>query len=185
MRVDLHRPLRAWSHAFAPVVLVGEAAAGPADHRDLQFTQSLQDVVAVSACIRNLRVFADPNAAVDPSAEVLGKLAEQLPVDLRPGLVGVDGDAGGYSLLGEGGQRGSGESEDDSGEHDVAVNSIAMRGTNSPAPDPCSTSCRRELLCGPPPQRHQLRFHCGGAFSISTSALSPRAGPPEAQRRVF
>src|ERR1039458_4067651 len=101
MRVDLDRPLGSRSYAFPPVVLVGEAAAGPADHRDLQVSESLQNVVAVSPRFRNLGVFTDPDAAVDSGAQMLGELAEQLPINLRSEPVGVDGEAGGGRLLGQ------------------------------------------------------------------------------------
>src|ERR1051325_2618292 len=127
MRVDFDRPLRSWSHAFTPVVLVGEAAARPADHRDLQVSESLHNVVAVSPRVRNLGVFADPDAAVDSGAQVLGELAEQLAVDLRSGAVGVDREARGRSLLRQSGQRRGGESENDSRGHDSGIKSTAMR----------------------------------------------------------
>lgn len=91
MGVDFGGAFCARTDAFPPVVFIGETAAGPADHRDFQVAESLQYVVAVAAGIGNLGVFANPDAAVDTRAEMLGKLAEELAIDLRAGLVRTNG----------------------------------------------------------------------------------------------
>ena len=80
--------------AVAPVVLVGEAAAGPAQHRDLQLLERREHVVAIAARVGNRRVFADPDAFVDIAAEVLHELAMQRRIDRGAGLVGADRQRG-------------------------------------------------------------------------------------------
>src|SRR5690606_41216692 len=65
VRVDLDPALVARADAVAPVVLVGETAAGPAHHRHVQLPQRGQHVVAVAAGVGDLRILAHPDAAVD------------------------------------------------------------------------------------------------------------------------
>ncbi len=77
VRVHAHRSLVARTDAFAPVVFIGKAASRPADHRHLQALQRSNHIVAVAVGVRDLRVFADPDAAVDAEAQVLCKLAER------------------------------------------------------------------------------------------------------------
>ena len=81
----------AGADSVAPVVLVGEAAARPADVRHLERLQRGDDVVADAAGVGDGRVGADPDAFVDAVAEVFGELAEDIAVDLRAGLRRVDG----------------------------------------------------------------------------------------------
>ena len=68
-----------------PVVLVGEAAARPAEDGDVELLQRRDDVVADAARVGDRRVLADPDALVDAAAEVLGEVAVDVPVDDRPG----------------------------------------------------------------------------------------------------
>ena len=77
---------RSRADAVAPVVFVGEAAARPADVRHLQRLERGDDVVADAARVRDAGVRADPDALVDAVAEMLGELAEDVAVDLRPGF---------------------------------------------------------------------------------------------------
>src|SRR5690606_39907251 len=100
--VDLDPALFARSDAVAPVVLVGEAAARPAHHRHLQFLQRGQHVVAVPTGVGDFRVLADPDAAVDAVAQVLGELAEDVAADGLAGLVRAQGGAGLGRRLGGG-----------------------------------------------------------------------------------
>ncbi len=90
-RVDLHRPLVARADAFAPVIFIREAAARPTHHRHFQFLQRLDDVVAIAARVRNLRVLADPDSLVDAVAQVLRELAIDVAIDLGARLVGPNG----------------------------------------------------------------------------------------------
>ena len=78
--------------AVAPVVLVGEAAAGPAQHRHAELLERGDDVVAEAARVGDRRVLADPDAFVDQAAEVLGELAVDGRVDDGAGRVGAHGD---------------------------------------------------------------------------------------------
>ncbi len=67
--------------AVAPVVAVGEAAAGPADDRRLDALQRLDERRADAARVRHARVLADPDAVVDDAAEVFGEVAVDVAVD--------------------------------------------------------------------------------------------------------
>src|SRR5690606_30012935 len=92
--VDLAPALVARADAAAPVGLVGETTAGPAQHRHVQLPQRGQHVVAVAAGVGDLRILAHPDAAVDAVAQVLGELAEDIAADGVAGLVGAQGGAG-------------------------------------------------------------------------------------------
>src|SRR5699024_9299212 len=78
----------------SPVVVVGEAAAGPAQVRDLQRTQRLDHVIADPARVRDLGVLTHVEAAVDAAAQMLGEMAVDVPADRVAGAVEVDDDAG-------------------------------------------------------------------------------------------
>jgi hypothetical protein len=67
--VDDPRPLRAGADPVPPVVLVGEAAAWPAQVRDVQRPQCLDDVGPDAVDVRDLGVGADEEAAVDAAAK--------------------------------------------------------------------------------------------------------------------
>ena len=104
--VQGHRALGARPDAIAPVIFVGEAAAGPAHVRHVQRTQCREHVVAQAAGVRNDRVLPDPHAFIDAAAEMLGELAVDVPVDDRAGSIGVDRGVHGHHgscrrLLGE------------------------------------------------------------------------------------
>src|SRR5699024_10721525 len=92
--VDHAGPLLARADAIAPVVVVGEAAAGPAQVRDLQRAQRLDHVIADAARVRDLGVLAHVEAAVDAAAQMLGGRAGDVPADRVAGAVEVDDDAG-------------------------------------------------------------------------------------------
>ena len=92
-RVVAHpRTLRARADAVAPVVGVGEAAARPAEIRNLDRAQRGDDVGADPADVRDGGILADPDPLVHAPPEMLGELAEDVPADLRAGLVGGDGE---------------------------------------------------------------------------------------------
>src|SRR5690606_11399957 len=78
VRVDAHRALVARTNAVAPVVFVGEAAAGPTDDRDLELLERLEHVGTEAACIGNGGILAYPDAAVNAATEVLRELAVQV-----------------------------------------------------------------------------------------------------------
>jgi len=72
------------------MVLVGKAAARPAQHGDLDAPQRRRHVVADAARVGDGRVLADPDALVDAAAEVLGEVPVDSLVDARHASVGVD-----------------------------------------------------------------------------------------------
>ena len=80
--------LVARADAVAPVVAVGEAAAGPAEDRRLDGFRRSDERRADTEGVRDLRVFADPDAVVDDSAEVLDEVAVDLGRDGADGLSG-------------------------------------------------------------------------------------------------
>ena len=92
MDVDPGRPPVARADAVAPVIIVGEAAARPADHRHAEPPQRREHVVAIAVGVRDRRSLADPDAFVDAAAEMLGELAVDRRLDPRAGMFGVDGD---------------------------------------------------------------------------------------------
>src|SRR5262245_22493854 len=68
------------------MVFVREAAARPANVRRLYHLQRGDDVVADAPRIRNWGTRTDPYALINAVAEVLGKLAEDIAINLRSGL---------------------------------------------------------------------------------------------------
>jgi hypothetical protein len=64
------------------VVFVGEAAARPAQHRDINTAQGFHYIGADTLGVRYSRIGANPDAIVNAPAQVFGKV----PVD-----VGADG----------------------------------------------------------------------------------------------
>ena len=74
-------PVGAGADAVAPVVVVGKAAAGPAEVRNVDRLEGVDDVGPHAAGVGDLRFFADPDAVVDAAAEVLGELAVEMAAD--------------------------------------------------------------------------------------------------------
>ena len=87
-------PLLAGTDPVLPVVLVGEAAARPAQHGDVELLERGDDVVADPARVRDRGARAHPDALVDAPAEVLGEVAVDVLVHDRARLVGAE-DRGG------------------------------------------------------------------------------------------
>src|SRR5699024_6009481 len=103
VRVDHAGTVLAGPDAVLPVVFIGEAAAGPAQVRDLQRAQRLDHVVADAARVRDLGVLADEEAAVDAAAQVLGEVAVEVAADDGAGQVEIDHHPSG--AVGGGGRR--------------------------------------------------------------------------------
>src|SRR5205823_6012373 len=78
-KVGSLRPLVARSDPVAPVVLIGETSARPADYAGLHLPQRIDQLFADAVDIGNARTLADPDAVVYDAAEVL----DEVPVDLR------------------------------------------------------------------------------------------------------
>ena len=95
------------------MILVGEAAARPAEHGNLDRLQGRHDVVADAAGVGDRAVLADPVALVDAVPQVLGEMAVDIAVDLHLALIGVDHErVGGF--LGRGAAPQAGDEEDGS-----------------------------------------------------------------------
>ena len=88
--VDALRPLGGRSDAVAPVVVVGEAAARPAQHGDAELLQVIDRGLAEAVHIRDRRILPDPHPAVHARPEVLGEVAVELRPDEADLLLGMD-----------------------------------------------------------------------------------------------
>ena len=86
--VESYGSLRA--DALAPVILIGEAATGPANVRHFDRFQSAHNIVANPARIRDLGIGPDPNTFVNAVSKMLCELPENVAVDLRAGFGRVD-----------------------------------------------------------------------------------------------
>src|ERR1019366_616975 len=64
-------PFVARTRAVAPIVLVGEAAAGPANHAGVNALQGIQQRFAKPMDVGDGRVFADPDAVIHDAAQML------------------------------------------------------------------------------------------------------------------
>src|SRR4029453_15826865 len=84
------RPRRGRPDAVAPVVAVGEAAAGPANHAGLQRLQLVDQRFADAADVGDLGVLPDPDAVVDDAAEVFDEVAAEVWSDAADGLIEED-----------------------------------------------------------------------------------------------
>src|SRR5690625_3842260 len=93
--VDHAGTVLAGADAVPPVVVVGEAASGPAQVGDAQGAQRLDHVVADAAGVGDLGVLAHVEAAVDAAPQVLGEVAVEVAADGGAGQVQVDDHAGG------------------------------------------------------------------------------------------
>src|ERR1039457_5690342 len=77
------------------MVLVREIAARPANIGNLQGAKRRNDVIADTARIGNWGIRTHPDALVQPVAEVLGELAEKVPIDFCSRFGGIDGQMSG------------------------------------------------------------------------------------------
>src|SRR5205807_4966725 len=75
-----------WPDPIFPMVVVGEATAGPAQVGDLDLAQRLDDIVTQPPRPVALAV---PDAVVDVAAQVLGEVAVDVPADGVLAEVGV------------------------------------------------------------------------------------------------
>ena len=81
--MDIYRAwtLGCWTDAVAPVIIVGEAAAGPAEHGYADRPQIVDSLFAISINICDLRIPADPQSPVNARTQVFGEMAVQLRSD--------------------------------------------------------------------------------------------------------
>ncbi len=88
---------RGGADAVAPVVGVGEAAAGPAKDGGLHGLHGVDEVEADAVKIGDLGFFADPDAVIDDAAELLDEVGVDFGGDGAEGFrrKDVDGGVGG------------------------------------------------------------------------------------------
>src|SRR6185503_1696340 len=72
------RAFVAWSNAVAPVILIGEAATGPAQDGDMKFLQRRHRIVTQPTRVRDRRILTDPKPLINQPPKMLGKL----PIDV-------------------------------------------------------------------------------------------------------
>src|SRR5690348_9600422 len=72
------------------MVGVRVAAAGPPDDRHVQALKRLHHVLAIAVDVRNRRIRPNPDSVLDPAAELLCELAEDLGSDLWTRGTNVD-----------------------------------------------------------------------------------------------
>ncbi len=99
VHVDALRALGA--DAVAPMIIVGEAAAWPAQNVDAQFFQIIDSGFSIAVDVRDGRVFSYPQASVDAGAEVFGKVSMKLGTDDANRIFGMDRDAFGFRVGGD------------------------------------------------------------------------------------
>ena len=81
MRVDHALSVFLGADAVLPVVLVGKAAARPAQHRYANVTQRLHNVRSHAVYVRNRAILSDKKAVIDAAAQMFGKMSVQIAVD--------------------------------------------------------------------------------------------------------
>src|SRR5581483_5462529 len=77
--VSAARPLAPRTYAVAPVVAIGETAAGPANDGRFQTFQIIDQGFTNPAGVGDLRILSHPNAPINAAAEMLRKV----PIDIR------------------------------------------------------------------------------------------------------
>ena len=85
------RALRRGPDAVAPVVGVGEAAAGPAQVGHLDFLQRLHHVQPDAALLGHVQLFIYPKTIVNAAAQMLSELPVDVPADLQLRAAGLHG----------------------------------------------------------------------------------------------
>ncbi len=88
MRIDQLGAIFTWANSVPPVILIGEAAAGPTKHGNLQLTKRRNHVVTNTACVGDRRVLTNPDAFVDTTPEVFGKVTVDIAIHCHPGRIG-------------------------------------------------------------------------------------------------
>ena len=64
-----------WTDSIFPVIFICKASARPAQNRNLQFLQSLHDVLTHSVNVGNIAVFSHVNSFINTSSEMFGKMS--------------------------------------------------------------------------------------------------------------
>src|SRR6185503_7179461 len=80
-------------NAIAPVVLIGEATAGIANHARLELLQAVHQLFAQTGVIRHTRILADPDAVVYDAAQMLDEVTIDISIHCSDRLIEQDFDA--------------------------------------------------------------------------------------------
>jgi hypothetical protein len=104
--VDAGRTRRCGADPVLPVIGIGEATARPADHRHLDLAQRRDDVATDATDVRDRGIGADPDALIDPAAEMLDEMAVDVRIDRGARAIRPNRQLGAIGLrLGIGGRQ--------------------------------------------------------------------------------
>jgi hypothetical protein len=76
-----------------PMIIVGEAAAWPAEHWWFQPAQGFDDIRAEAAYVGEGRIFTDPDAVIDAATEVLDEMTVDIRIDGGECISRIQSDA--------------------------------------------------------------------------------------------
>ncbi len=79
--VDHFRALHTRANTIAPVVLIGKAAAGPAQVRYFNAFEGVNNIQPDAVLLLHRQIFIYPKATVNTMAKVLGKVAVNVPAN--------------------------------------------------------------------------------------------------------
>src|SRR5882762_6278072 len=90
MDVDPFRSLRVRPDTVTPVVIVGKTTARPAQDRDAQLAKIFNSEFPVAVDVRDRRVLAHPQSAINTRAKMLGKVSMKLGPNQSNFRIGTD-----------------------------------------------------------------------------------------------
>src|ERR1700733_1533899 len=75
--VNVHalRALRRRADSIAPVIIIRETSTGPPQHGNSEIAEIFNGLLAISICVGDWRIFADPEAAVNAGAQMFREVA--------------------------------------------------------------------------------------------------------------
>jgi hypothetical protein len=88
MHVDALGAFLLWTNSIVPVVVIREASARPAENGDSQLAKIFHSLLSVAINVGDGRIGSDPQAPVNATADVLGKMSVKVRAnnaDLRVG----------------------------------------------------------------------------------------------------
>ena len=91
--VDPRRTVIAGAHAVAPVVLIGKATTGITNDARLELLQIIDQRLAKTVIVWNLRFFAHPDPVVNHAAEMFDKVTIDVRGNRADGFVDEDFDS--------------------------------------------------------------------------------------------
>src|ERR1035441_6169290 len=185
VEVDVVGPLGGGADAVAPVIIVGEAAAGPAQHGD-ESLEIIHGLLPMAVDIGDFRILAYPEAAVNAASQVLGELSVEFGADgaRLPGEIDVDAAVGGgrrqAPASGQDGGGGSAGSENES----AAGDRLAHQYENYSTPRHAAVQAFSVVVsCGPARDAAQSNYdQSGSVLSGGRHGLGANRQPHDQHR---